>query len=83
MQIEESDLVRCSGAFKEKDIERLASALDDGTLNLLQISKKSNEMTHVKAFLILKKWLQAHPSTSKDLLIQKLEAIGFHKASQR
>ena len=84
LEINDNDLLRCSSYFNERDITRLIGALDDPSLNLVEVQQRySGQTTQIVAYRILQKWLQAHPNTSQSELKEKFEVLGFSKAAKK
>ena len=80
--IKDNDLLCCSKYFKQKHITKLIEALDDSSLNLVEVEQKYSDI-HMKVYRVLQKWIQAHPNTSHNDLKVKFELLGFSKAAKK
>ena len=81
--IPNNNLINCSYHFKASDINKLVGILDDNNqLHLKDIAQQYDD-TQTKAYRVLKKWLEAHPNTTKEELQEKLKLMRFTKAAER
>lgn len=78
--LDDNDLLSCSRHIS-KHISRLA-----GTLGISDKEQKNYKERYkdpnIRAYWILKDWLEVHPNTTKSDLKKKLKLLGFTKAAQ-